>query len=106
MTTLIVYCACPDAGSAEQIAGRLVDERLAACVTRIPGVASTYRWNGRVESAAEHLLVIKTTGKRFAAMQARLLALHPYEVPEIIAVPVAAGHAAYLKWIDAETAPA
>jgi periplasmic divalent cation tolerance protein len=96
---LLCYCTCPDAASAQAIAEALVGEQLAACVNRLPGVASTYRWQGQVTTDAEELLLIKTVASRFEALKTRLLALHPYELPELIAVPVEHGHAAYLDWI-------
>jgi periplasmic divalent cation tolerance protein len=96
---LLCYCTCPDAASAQAIAGTLVGERLAACVNRLPGVASTYRWQGEVTTDSEELLLIKTTAACFEALKARLLALHPYELPELVAVPVERGHAAYLDWV-------
>ena len=96
---LLCYCTCPDDASARAIAEALVGERLAACVNRLPGVASTYRWQGRVTTDAEELLLIKTVASRFEALKARLLSLHPYELPELIAVPVEYGHGAYLDWV-------
>ncbi len=96
---LLCYCTCPDAASAQAIAEALIGERLAACVNRLPGVASTYRWRGQVTTDAEELLLIKTVASRFEALKTRLLALHPYELPELIAVPVERGHAAYLDWV-------
>lgn len=96
---LLCYCSCPDAASAQALAEALVGERLAACVNRLPGVASTYCWQGQVTTDAEELLLIKTVASRFEALKTRLLALHPYELPELIAVPVERGHAAYLDWI-------
>lgn len=96
---LLCHCTCPDAGIALAIATALVDEHLAACVSRLPGVTSTYRWQGTVTTDAEELLLIKTTASRFEAMKARLLALHPYELPELIVVPVECGHEAYLAWV-------
>jgi len=89
---------------AERIATALVDERLAACVNRLPGVESTYRWNGAVQVDEEVLLVIKTSRARYEALEARVVALHPYEVPEVIAIPIE-GHAPYLAWIAKETRP-
>ncbi len=96
---LLCYCTCPDTASAQTLADALVGEGLAACVNQLPGVRSTYRWQGKVMTESEVLLLIKTTETRFAALKERLLALHPYEVPELIAVPVAQGHAAYLDWV-------
>lgn len=101
---LLCYCTCPDAASAARLGETLVEERLAACVNRLPGVASTYRWEGKVVTDSEELLLIKTTAARFEALRARLLVLHPYALPELIAVPVEHGHAAYLDWVRAGTA--
>ncbi|HTT01600.1 MAG TPA: divalent-cation tolerance protein CutA [Steroidobacteraceae bacterium] len=100
---LVVLCSCPDEATADRIAGELVGERLAACVSRLPGLRSTYRWEGRLQSEPETLLIIKTSTGRFAALEMRLKALHPYEVPEIIALPVVAGSSAYLDWVAAES---
>lgn len=99
MPVLIAYCTCPDAASAESLAAALVDERLAACVTALPGARSTYRWQGRIEQADEVLLLIKTTRERLEALTARIQALHPYELPEVIAVEAAGGLAPYLRWV-------
>ncbi|WP_460728990.1 divalent-cation tolerance protein CutA [Lysobacter rhizosphaerae] len=103
MSVLLAYSTCPDAASADAIARVLVDERLAACVNRLPGVHSTYRWQGQVEQADEVLLLIKTTADRLDALTARLRTLHPYELPELIAVEACAGLPAYLDWVSAET---
>lgn len=100
-TVLLCYCTCPNAGSAQHLADALVGESLAACVNRIPGVHSTYRWKAKVTTDVEELLLIKTTVERFEALKERVLALHPYELPELIAVPVEHGHAAYLDWVRA-----
>ena len=100
---IIVLCTCPDDASAERIASALVGEHLAACVNRIPGIASTYRWKGAVHDDREVLLLIKSARSHFEALRARILALHPYELPEVIAVDIALGSAPYLAWIEAET---
>ncbi|MFC5571493.1 divalent-cation tolerance protein CutA [Lysobacter yangpyeongensis] len=105
MPVLLAYSTCPDAASAERIAQALVTERLAACVNRVPGIRSTYRWQGQVEEADEVLLLIKTTADRLEALTARLRALHPYELPELVAVEVRSGLPAYLDWVTAESAP-
>lgn len=102
MSAIVVLCSCPDDAAADRIASTLVDERLAACVNRISGVLSTYRWRGKVCRDSELLLVIKTTRERFDAVRERIVALHPYELPEVIAVDIAHGHAPYLAWIEAE----
>lgn len=103
---LLCQCACPDLACARHLAETLVGERLAACVNVLPGVQSVYRWQGQMQSETEVLLLIKTTAERFDALKARLLALHPYELPELVATPVAAGHAAYLDWVRANVAAA
>jgi len=102
-SVLVVLCTCPDEAAADRIAQELVAERLAACVNRLPGLRSTYRWKGAAQSEPETLLIIKTSSSRFAALEMRLKALHPSEVPEIIALPVVAGSSAYLDWVAAET---
>ena len=96
---LLCYCTCPDVASAQKLAEALVGERLAACVNRIPAIASTYRWQGKVVTDHEELLLIKTTTGQFPALKERLLSLHPYELPELIAVPVIEGHGPYLDWV-------
>jgi periplasmic divalent cation tolerance protein len=96
----LVLTTCPDAAAAEQLAHALVSERLAACVNILPVAQSVYLWKGKVETAAEHLLVIKSTTRAYRAIQKRILELHPYELPEVIAVPVVGGFADYLAWIQ------
>lgn len=106
MTTfLLIMSTCPDAETAVRIAHALVEERLAACVNRLPGVASTYRWQGEILDDAEVLLLIKTTRERFEALRARLVELHPYDVPEVVALDIADGHPPYLNWIAQEAGP-
>ncbi|QSX79472.1 divalent-cation tolerance protein CutA [Agrilutibacter solisilvae] len=105
MTVLLACSTCPDAETAAAIARTLVEEGLAACVNQLPGVASTYRWQGAVETASEVLLLIKTTGERMEALTARLRQLHPYELPELVAVEVRAGLPDYLAWVAAQTSP-
>ena len=102
---IVVYVTVSTADEGERIARSLVEERLAACVNRIAGVCSTYRWQGQVEQSDEELLVIKTSKERFEAMQARVRELHSYAVPEIIAVPVSAGSDAYLQWLHEQVSP-
>lgn len=96
----IVLTTCPDADTAGRIARALVEERLAACVNLLPPMRSVYRWKGQVEDASEQLLIIKCSAARFAALSARLRALHPYELPEIIAIPITDGLPEYLAWIN------
>ena len=99
---ILVLVTCGSRKEAHKIARALVGQRLAACVSEI-GVplASTYRWKRRVESAKEFLLLIKTSRRRFAAVREVVLELHSYQVPEIIALPIAAGSRTYLDWISA-----
>lgn len=102
---LVVLTNCPDEASAERIARALVENRFAACVNRLAPVASTYRWQGQIEDAVEVPLLIKCTRNRYPAVEEMIRQLHPYTVPEIIALPVAAGFAPYLRWVDDETQP-
>ena len=99
----MVLVTAPSAEKAGEIARALVEERLAACGNVVPGLRSIYRWEGRVQDDAEALLLLKTTRRRLPALRARVLALHPYEVPEVLALPVEAGHPPYLEWIAAST---
>jgi periplasmic divalent cation tolerance protein len=95
----IVLTTCPDPAVAERIAQVLVEEGLAACVNMLGPMQSVYRWRGQVETANEQLLVIKSTRARFPEIRDRVRSLHPYELPEIIAVPVADGLPEYLAWL-------
>ncbi|WP_298139642.1 divalent-cation tolerance protein CutA [Acidiferrobacter sp.] len=99
---LIILCTCPPADAA-RIAGALVNERLAACVNTLAGAQSVYRWHEQVETATETLLIIKTTTDHYDALERRLRALHPYEVPEIVAIPICRGHPPYLQWLKDAT---
>jgi periplasmic divalent cation tolerance protein len=101
---LLVLNTCPDAASADKIARELVEGRLAACVNILPGLRSHYTWKGACQSAEEHLLLIKTQAVVYTALEQALRALHPYELPEIIAVPLTAGLPDYLAWIKQNTA--
>jgi periplasmic divalent cation tolerance protein len=103
---LLVITHLPDRESASELAAALVGERLAACVNILPPCQSVYRWQGALEQASEVPLLIKTTAARYGALEAAIRARHPYELPEIVAVPVTHGLAAYLAWIDLETRPA
>ena len=96
---LVALSTVATAEDAERIARSLVEKGVAACVNVVPGVVSFYRWKGRLERDAEVLLVIKTRGERFEELKAALLAEHPYEVPELVALPIAAGHERYLEWL-------
>lgn len=97
-TVVAVSCTHPLEG-AEALARALVDLRLAACVQILPGIRSIYRWEGRVETAEESRLDAKTTSARLDALVAAVRARHPYEVPEIVATPLAGGNPAYLEWV-------
>jgi periplasmic divalent cation tolerance protein len=99
----VVLLTAPDAASAEGLARALVGERLAACVNVVPGVRSFYRWEGRVEDAAEWLLVVKTRADRTAALAARVRELHSYELPEVLELAVSGGSPAYLDWVSKES---
>ncbi|MBB4131301.1 MULTISPECIES: divalent-cation tolerance protein CutA [unclassified Xanthomonas] len=99
----VLFSTCPDADSADRIAHALLDARLAACVTQLPGAQSLYRWNGAITRSQEVLLLIKTWEDRLPDAIARLQALHPYELPEAVAVQASAGLPAYLDWVRAET---
>jgi periplasmic divalent cation tolerance protein len=97
---LVVFSTVGSAEDAERIARSLVEGGQAACVNVVPGVVSVYRWQGQVAREEERLLVIKTRADRFEALRDALVRQHPYEVPEVLALPVAAGHPPYLAWID------
>lgn len=101
---LIVFVTVPSRGDGERIAEAVVGERLAACVNIIGPIRSIYRWQGEIARDDEHLLLIKTTRARYAALETRVRALHTYEVPEVVALPIAMGSAAYLDWIKQVTA--
>jgi periplasmic divalent cation tolerance protein len=102
--SLLVLTSLPDEASARTLAAVLVEQRLAACVNILAPCASVYRWRGELETAAEVPLLIKTTRSRYAGLEAAIRARHPYELPEIVAVPVVLGLPGYLDWIAAETA--
>ncbi len=96
----MVLTTCPDTESAERIARALVRDGHAACVNIVPAVESIYKWKGKIECAREHLLIIKAPARNYAAIEAHIRALHPYELPEVIAVPIGRGSPAYLGWLD------
>jgi len=102
---LVVLVTCPDTVVADQLAAALVGGGLAACVNRLPEIRSTYVWKGQVESATEVLLMAKTTRSGLAALTARVHALHPYELPEVIALPVCGGSERYLAWVRQSAGP-
>ncbi len=102
---LLVMTNLPDLPAAQAMARALVGVRLAACVNILPGVQSVYRWQGTVEEANEVTLLVKSTQRLYPQLQQAIVAAHPYDLPEVIALPLADGHAPYLHWIAAETAP-
>jgi periplasmic divalent cation tolerance protein len=101
----VAFITAPDPACAAAIARALVEERLAACVNVLPGVRSIYRWEGAVQDEGETLLIVKTRAERAQALEARVRALHPYEVPEVLRVDAAGGSPPYLAWVMEETAP-
>jgi len=101
---LLVLTTFPTADAAAQVAKAVVGERLAACANILPALRSIYRWEGKIQDENEVLVLLKTQRAGFARLQARILELHPYEVPEVLAIPVEQGHQAYLEWIARETA--
>ena len=102
---LMVMTNAPDNATAHALARAIVDSRLAACVNVLHGVHSVYRWQGRVEEATEVTLLIKTTHRHYPALQQAIVAAHPYDLPEVIAWPLAEGYPPYLNWIVSETSP-
>ena len=100
---LLVLTNLPDAQAAAQLAQRLIEERAAACVNQLAPCTSTYRWQGKIETATEVPLLIKTTRAAYPRLEQLIRTVHPYELPEIIAVPVIAGLPAYLGWVGRET---
>lgn len=107
MTTehLVVFVTAPMGAGEAELAKTLVRERLAACVNLVPAVRSFYEWEGKMQDDHEVLLVAKTTRARYAALEARVRELHPYDVPEIIALPILEGQADYLAFVTAGTRP-
>ncbi|MDH3646293.1 MAG: divalent-cation tolerance protein CutA [Gammaproteobacteria bacterium] len=97
--TLLVYCTCPDAPTASRLAAELVERQLAACVSQLSGLVSTYRWENQMKRDEETLLIIKTTSGAYSSLESTLRRLHPYELPEIVAVTVSAGLPGYLAWV-------
>ena len=102
MDAFLVISNLPDRASADKLARVLVDERLAACVNVLSPCRSVYRWKGKVEDAEEFPMLIKTTRERYPELEAAIRKNHPYELPEIIAIPLAGGLPAYLDWVASE----
>lgn len=103
MQAILVLTNCPDTACARQLARSLLEEGLAACVNLLPAVESLYRWQGSIESASEIPLLIKSTARSYLALEQRIAELHPYDVPEIIALNIQQGLPAYMNWLAAET---
>ncbi|HXY69961.1 MAG TPA: divalent cation tolerance protein CutA [Gemmatimonadales bacterium] len=103
---LAALTTAPSAEKAKRLVRTLVERRLVACGTVLPGAASTYRWHGVVTEEEEVVVILKTTATRWAALAAALPALHPYEVPELVALPVVGGYRPYLEWLRSETGAA
>src|SRR5690349_19746601 len=99
---IVVLSTCASAEEAEKIARGLVEARLAACVSVLPGARSFYRWKGVIENSAEWLLLIKTSREKFDGLRTELEKVHSYEVPEVIALPIVDGAANYLNWLETE----
>jgi periplasmic divalent cation tolerance protein len=97
-----VLTTAPDAQVAETLGRTLVEERLAACASVIPGVRSIYWWEGEVQVAGEAMVLLKTTVEHADSLTARMVELHPYDVPEVLTLPVTGGHEPYLSWVGAE----
>lgn len=105
MSALLVFTNLPDRTAAERLAKALVEQRVAACVNILAPCRSVYRWKGTVQDDEEHPMLIKTTSERYAVLEQEIRAAHPYELPEIIAVPIESGLPEYLEWVAAETVP-
>lgn len=101
--TLLVLSNVPDMTVATTMATAIVEQQAGACVNILPAVQSVYRWQGKVETVSEVTLLVKTVDRSYAALEALIVSLHPYDTPEIIAIPVTAGLPAYLQWIAQET---
>ncbi len=100
MSYHVIFCTCPDEASATTIANTLVDRDLAACVNIVPGLRTIYRWKAQRKTGSELLLIIKARLARYSELQAAIVELHPYELPEIIALPISTGLPAYLAWLE------
>jgi len=100
---MLVLTTLPNSDAAADLAKKVVSEKLAACANVMPAVRSIYRWQGAIQDENEVLVLLKTRQARFDKLKARILELHPYDVPEVIAIPVEQGHGAYLDWIANET---
>lgn len=98
----LVYCTCPDLETARRLARTVVEAGWAACANILPGMLSCYRWQGAIEEASEVVLLLKTTAERSAALVDHVVALHPYDVPCVVVLPIEGGNPAYLEWLVAQ----
>ncbi|ADE16579.1 CutA1 divalent ion tolerance protein [Nitrosococcus halophilus Nc 4] len=98
----LIFCTCPDQEVAKKLAALLVENRHAACANIVPGLTSVYRWQGKIETDSECLLLIKSRADHYSAVEQIIREQHPYELPEIIAVTIGSGLDGYLRWIDEE----
>ena len=103
MSILLVYATAPNRETAQKIARTLLDDQLIACANIMPGMESIYRWQGKIESAAEVAMIFKTSHRQMAALQQKFLALHPYDVPALAAIPIEAAPPDFAAWVEAET---
>ena len=101
----VLLCTCPDLKTGQAIAHTLLEERLVACVNIIEGVRSLYRWQGQICDDSEHLLIMKTTKNTVKKLTSRIAAIHPYDVPEVLAITTSSGHAPYLDWVVSSVDP-
>jgi len=97
---VLCFVTAPSEAVARQLARTVVEERLAACAPVVPGMTSVYRWDGKVNEEPEALILCKTRGEGFERLTKRIVELHPYEVPQVVAVPIEAGYGAYMQWVD------
>jgi periplasmic divalent cation tolerance protein len=100
---VVVLTTLPTDSDANHFASQLVEERLAACVSVLPAMRSVYRWNDAIEKSDEHQLLIKTASHRLPELEARVKALHPYDTPELVVIPITHGSPTYLAWLSAST---
>jgi len=100
---MVVFTTLPSPEKAAEIARTLVEERLVACANVLPAVRSIYKWQGKMQDENEVMLLLKTREEQLERLKLRILELHPYEVPEVLAIPVESGYRAYLEWIASET---
>lgn len=103
MNYILVYCTLPDLKSAKEISHKILEAKLAACISMQEGITSVFVWEGKLEEESEVLLFIKTQEKLFEELEKFIIKNHPYDVPEIIALPIIKGHAPYMKWIEEQT---